>query len=256
MKVATFNANSIRARLPIVLDWLAENRPDVLALQETKVDDSQFPVREFQDVGWHVAMHGTRGRNGVALIASSPILGVSVGFEDGAWPDDGRLIAGRVGGLWVLNTYVPNGTAVGSEQFDYKLRWLRRFARYVADRFKVTDPVVWMGDINIAPTEEDLYNPKKYRGSVGFHPDEIAVLDEVKSWGWVDVFRRLNFGGGHYTYWDYVIPRSVERNLGWRIDHIYAPPHVAEKCKACYIDREPRTRERPSDHTFVVAEFD
>lgn len=255
MKVATFNANSIRIRLEIVLDWLAEHEPDVLAIQETKVEDDKFPVSEFEEAGWHVAIHGQKMRNGVALVSRLPIQNVRRGFEDPTWPDDCRIICGEVGELTIVNTYVPNGTAVGSDKFAYKLTWMERFDHYLRQRFRESDPFVWLGDINVAPTENDVFDPKQYAGKVGFHPDEIERLNRIRGFGLVDVFRKFHEGNGQYSFWEFVIPRSFERNLGWRIDHIYAPSSLAERCTASEIDRAPRGLERPSDHTFVWATF-
>lgn len=256
MKIATFNANSIRARLETVLDWLAENEPDVLAIQETKCENEKFPRSDFEDVGWNVAIHGQKSYNGVAIVSRHPIQNVRMGFDDPTWPEDCRLISASINGIEILNTYVPNGTEVGTDKFDYKLRWLPRFKALVAERYLITSPVVWLGDINIAPTEDDVYNPKRHFGKVGFHPDEIAALSDVLAWGWVDCFRKFHEGPGHYTFWDFLLPRGFERNLGWRIDHIYATPLLAAKCTSCEVDREPRGGSRPSDHTFVFAEFD
>lgn len=256
MKVATFNVNSIRQRLEIVLDWMYEHEPDVLALQETKVEDQLFPLDAFTEAGFHVAIHGQKARNGVALISRSPIQSVSFGFGDPLFPDDCRLMVASVDCLHVINTYVPNGTEIGSEAFAYKLSWLKRFGSLVQSRFSPTDNVVWMGDVNIAPTPDDVYNPKKYLGQIGHHPDEFAALDAVRSWGWVDCFRKFTSGPGHYSFFDYVLVTSVAKNFGWRIDHIYASPALAEKCVTCEIDKAPRLLPKPSDHTPVWAEFD
>lgn len=255
MKVATFNANSIRARLDLVLDWLAEHEPDVLALQEIKCENDKFPIEAFEEAGWHVAVHGQKMHNGVAIVSRPPLQDVSRGLEDPAFPEDCRLIAATVDGIRIVDTYVPNGTRVGSEKFEYKLRWLDRLGAYFRERFRPDDPVIWLGDINIAPRPEDVYDSPKLLGEVGHHPDEFAALDRILAWGWVDAFRLFTQGGGHYTYWDFVIPRAVERNLGWRIDHIYLSPGLRERCVSCVINVEPRKRERPSDHTFVVAEL-
>ncbi|MBI5706313.1 MAG: exodeoxyribonuclease III [Armatimonadetes bacterium] len=256
MKVATFNVNGIRARLDIVLDWLGENEPDVLAIQESKCEDGSFPMEAFEDAGWQVAIHGQKGFNGVALISRQPILNVSTGFGDPLWPEDCRIIQGQVGPLTILNTYVPNGTQVGSEKFDYKLRWMERFRSLVASRFSAGSPVVWLGDINVAPTSDDLFDPEKHRGKVGFSQVEIDALKANTDWGWNDLFRKFESGPGHHTFWEFVIPKAFERNLGWRIDHIYAPADLAARCVSCRIDKHPRGLERPSDHTPVVAEFE
>ncbi len=255
MKLATFNANSIRSRLDIVLNWLAEHRPDLLALQETKVADEEFPADAFREAGWEVEVHGQKARNGVAFLSWAPLESVSRGFGDPDWPEDCRLIAGRLGEVTVINTYVPNGTEVGTDKFSYKLEWLERFGRWVGERFAPTDPVVWLGDINIAPTPDDVYNSKRHAGKVGHHPDEIAALARLTAWGWTDLFRKFTEGPKHYTFWDYRLPDPVKRNLGWRIDHVYATAALAERCTACEIDRAPRALPSPSDHTFVVATF-
>lgn len=256
MLVATFNAASIRARLDCVLEWLAENEPDVLAIQETKVENEKFPSADFEDLGYHLALNGQKSWNGVATLTREPTLNTVRGFVDDLFPEDARIIACEVHGITIVNTYVPNGNAVGTEKFDYKLRWLDRFHRLVAERYRPDQPLIWLGDINIAPTPNDVYNSAKMLGKVGHHPEEFARLAAIVDWGLVDVFRRFHDGPGFYTFWDFVIPKSVERNLGWRIDHIYATVPLAQTCARCWIDLEPRKSERPSDHTFVVAEFD
>ena len=255
MKIATLNANSIRARLDIVLDWLASNEPDVLAVQETKCQDQDFPLDAFLENGYQVAYYGQKSYNGVALIAKHAPKVIQLDFADSAFPDDRRLIWAEVDGWHIINTYVPNGTKVGTEKFDYKLRWLERFRKFCDDRLSTSAKVVWLGDINIAPTADDVFEPKKHEGSVGFHPEEISRLEMILDWGWVDLFRQLTSGPDHYTFWEFVIPNSVKKNLGWRIDHIYAPKELAQSCKSCTIDIAPRLLEKPSDHTVVVAEF-
>ncbi len=255
MRLATFNANSVRVRLPIILEWLAEFEPDVLALQEIKCEDSKFPVAEFEEWGWHAAVHGQKARYGVALISRRPLRSVRTGFGDPLFPEDCRIITAELDGVAIVNTYVPNGTEVGTDKWVYKLRWLERFRTMLAERYRPTDPLVWLGDINIAPTPEDVYEPKRHLGGVGHHPDEFERLAAITSWGLEDVFRRFHQGPGHYTYWDFVIPRAPERNLGWRIDHIYATAALADRFTGCTIDKDPRSAERPSDHTFVYADL-
>lgn len=255
MKIATFNCNSARQRLPIILDWLAENEPDVLALQETKVQDSQFPLADFEDAGWHVAMHGQKGFNGVALVSRQPLTDVSTGFGDPMFPEDCRIIQGDFEGVRIINTYVPNGTSVGSDKFEYKLRWLERFRQMLAECYSPSQPLIWLGDINIAHTPDDVYNSKRFYGGVGHHPEEWVRLDHILEWGLTDLFRHFHQGPGYYTYWDFIITTAAKNNLGWRIDMIYGSPPMLERCTSCLIDREPRFLEKPSDHTFVVAEF-
>jgi exodeoxyribonuclease-3 len=256
MVLATFNAAGLRARLPGVLEWLAENEPDIVGIQETKVEDAKFPAAEFEELGYNVAINGQKSWNGVALLSRAPIMGLRKGFQDDLFPEDARLIAGEINGLTVINTYVPNGSSVGSDKFDYKLRWLERFRRYLDQNFRPDQPLIWMGDINIAPTEHDVYNPRYFRGKVGFHPDEISRLQTAIDWGLTDLFRKFHDGPGHYTYWDFVIPKAVERNLGWRIDHIYATKPGVDATSRVWVDKEARMSERPSDHTYVLAEID
>lgn len=255
MRVATFNCNSVRVRLPIILEWLAEFEPDVLALQETKCEDSKFPLADFEEWGWHASIHGMKARQGVALISRQPLQHVRHGFGDPLFPEDCRIITAVLDGVAIVNTYVPNGTEVGTDKWEYKMRWLERFRAMLAERYRPTDPVVWLGDINIAPTPDDVYDSPKFLGRVGHHPDEFERLAAIKEWGLEDVFRRFHEGAGHYTFWDFVIPRAPERNLGWRIDHIYGSPSLAGRFTACEVDREPRSAERPSDHTFVYADL-
>jgi len=255
MKIATFNANSIRARQAIVSDWLKEHKPDVLAIQETKVPDSDFPASAFEELGYHVAFHGQKSYNGVATLSLRPMENVRIGFGDGLWPDDCRILSAEIDGVTVINTYVPNGTAVGTDKFDYKLRWLERFSSMLSERYGPKDPVFWLGDINIAPTENDVFEPHRQKGKVGFHPDEIKVLEKNVGWGFADLFRKFTDGPGHYSFWEFYLPKAFERNLGWRIDHIYATEQLAKICKSCVIDKVPRGLEKPSDHTFVIAEI-
>lgn len=255
MRIATFNANSIRARLEIVLDWLQQNRPDVLGIQETKVIDSEFPASAFQDIGYQVVFHGQKSYNGVALASLHPIENVRFGFGDPLWWDDCRIVSARIQGIDVLNTYVPNGTKVGSDKFDYKLRWLERLGALLQDRYTPKDPLIWMGDINVAPTDDDVFDPIKLKGSVCFHPEEQARLAKIVDWGLSDTFRKFTKGPGHFSYWEFFVQRAFEKNLGWRIDHLYATQPLADACKSCVIDKAPRALEKPSDHTFVLAEF-
>lgn len=255
MKIATFNANSIRMRLPIVIEWLCENEPDALAIQETKVEDAKFPAEGFEDIGYNVVFHGQKSTNGVAIASRQALRNVRTGFDDPLFPEDARIICGELDGVTIVNTYVPNGTAVGTDKFEYKLNWLRRFRQFLSERFRTGEPVIWLGDINIAPTPDDVYNSRRFYGGVGHHPLEFQALDAIIGWGLTDCFRKFTKGPGHYTYWDYVIPRSVENNLGWRIDHIYATETLASSCRRCEVDKGPRTMDKPSDHTTVWAEF-
>lgn len=238
------------------MDWIAVNEPDVLAIQETKVEDEKFPLSDFEDLGYHVALHGQKSWNGVATVSRTPASNVRKGFLDELFPMDARILACTIDGVEIVNTYVPNGNTVGSEKFDYKLKWLDRFRTYLDEHFSPSTALVWLGDINVAPEPSDVYDSPRLLGSVGHHPDEFSRLKTIVEFGLVDVFRKHNPGPGHYTFWDFTIPNGVKRNLGWRIDHIYATEAMADKCVGCRVDVEARSFERPSDHTFVVADFE
>ncbi len=256
MKVATFNANGIRARLSVILEWLAKESPDVLCVQETKVQDADFPCQPVQDIGYHCAFRGQKSYNGVAILSRKAPRKVMLGFGDGDAGEEPRLIAATVCDVPIVNTYVPQGRAPDSEQFQYKLQWFERLRDYFSKRFQPSEPLLWVGDFNVAPEPMDVYDPRKLSGSTGFHPEEHKALSAVKAWGFEDVFRRHEAGGSTYSFWDYRIPNAVGRGLGWRVDHIWATPCLAERSTGAWIDVDPRLSERPSDHTFVVAEFD
>lgn len=255
MKVASFNVNSLRARLDIVLAWLGKNQPDVLCVQETKVQDSDFPTEQFETIGYKYAFKGQKSYNGVATFSKGPIAGIKFGFDDEP-QDQARLIKAEINGIAIVNTYVPQGYSPDSEKFHYKLAWFDRLLAFFAANFKPTDPMLWVGDFNVAPQPIDVYDPDALWGHVCFHPEVHEALAKVMQWGFVDCFRLHYSEAGQYTFWDYRLPNSFKRNLGWRLDHIMATKSLAEKCSACYIDKEPRNAEKPSDHTPIVAEFD
>lgn len=256
MKVATFNANSIRLRSQVAIEWVWEHNIDALLVQETKCEDGLFPVSEFEEAGLQVVFDGQKSYNGVAIISPHPIEQVRKGYGDPAWPDDKRILAATVQGIRLINTYVPNGTKVGSDKWTYKLGWLERFGALLDQEIATFGEVLWAGDINVAPTPLDVFDSPKMLGGVCHHPDEFSRLQALVGRGLTDLFRRFHPEGGKYSYFEFVVPRSVERNLGWRIDHIYATPSYADKALACDIDLEPRKQERPSDHTMVWAELD
>jgi len=255
MKVASFNVNSLRARLPIVVRWLSEQGADVLCVQETKVQDADFPGDEFEAAGYRCAFKGQKSYNGVAIFSRAELRNVKYGFEEEP-RDEARLIRAEIGGIVFVNTYVPQGYLPESEKFQYKLEWFGRLRKYFEKNFKSSDPVLWAGDLNVAPEPIDVYDPDGLLGHVCFHPAVQEALRKVTEWGFVDVFRKHCGRSGHYTFWDYRLANSFKRNLGWRLDHIMATRPLAQKSRACYIDRGPRLAERPSDHTPIVAEFD
>ena len=254
MKVASFNVNSLRARLTLVLQWLAEHQPDILCVQETKVQDTDFPTDAFDRTEYKYVFKGQKSYNGVAIFSRSEISSVQFGFNDEP-KDQPRLIKAEINGIVIVNTYIPQGYLPESEKFEYKLNWFNRLLTLFDKNFKPTDPVLWVGDFNVAPEPMDVYDPEALLGHVCFHPDVHKALEKVMQWGFVDVFRTHCSEPGHYTFWDYRIRNSFKRNLGWRLDHIMATEPLAKKSTACYIDKEPRLAERPSDHTPIIAEF-
>jgi exodeoxyribonuclease-3 len=255
-RVATYNCNSVRARLELVLEWIEREAPDVLCLQETKVQDSEFPTGEFGDLGYHVVFRGQKAHAGVAIVSSEELDDVSFGLDDGGDPDEARLARGRLGSLSLVNTYVPQGRTPDSPHFAYKLEWLRRLRRFFERHYTPEDRLVWMGDFNVAPELIDVYEPDRLVKHVDFHPEARRVLEEVKTWGFVDVFRHHHpQEPGQYTFWDYRVPNALDRGMGWRVDHIWATKALAEKSTSAWIDVDARRADRPSDHTFLTAEF-
>ncbi|KJS18054.1 MAG: exodeoxyribonuclease III [Peptococcaceae bacterium BRH_c4b] len=255
-RIASFNTNSIRSRVDIVMSWLGKEQPDVLCLQETKVEDKDFPREAFAGAGYNVVFNGRKSYNGVAIASRHAIDSVSTDSVAVAEPGEGRIIVATIKGVSVVNTYIPQGQSPDSEKFIYKLDWIKGLRDYFQERFSREDDLVWVGDFNVAPEPIDVHNPKRLYGHVGYHPEEHKALQHVKEWGFEDIFRRHQQEGGLYTFWDYRVKDGVNRNLGWRVDHIWATRPLAGKSLRAWIDKEPRLKERPSDHTFIVAEFD
>ena len=256
MKIASFNTNGIRARLPIIEGWLKKETPDILCIQETKVQDQDFPRESFEDLAYHCTFRGQKSFNGVAVLSKTPPREVSYGFDDGDAKEEPRIVKVSVNNIQIVNTYVPQGTAPDSERFQYKLQWFQRLRDYFSEHFRPDEPVLWAGDFNVAPEPMDVYDPEKLLGSVCFHPEEHKALSTVKSWGFTDVFRMHHPDEKAYTFWDYRVPYAFRRGIGWRVDHIWATSCLAEKSRRSWIDVGPRELEKPSDHTFILAEFE
>jgi exodeoxyribonuclease-3 len=255
-KIATYNVNSIRSRLHIILPWLKENRPDVFCMQETKVEDGKFPVGEFEDTGYGVIFKGEKRYNGVAIASLEKPEMVNSGLDDGDPPDKDRLIRCVFSGIHIINTYVPQGRERESPHFTYKLEWFRRLRDFLDKLYSPDEPLIWCGDLNVAPESIDVHDPKRLLGHVCFTPEVWEAFHQVKAWGLVDIFRQLHPGmPGNYTFYDYRVPKSAERGLGWRVDHILATRSLAAKSIRCTIDMTTRSAEKPSDHTVLVAEF-
>ena len=254
-KVATFNTNSIRARIPIITDWLQQERPDILCLQETKVQDKDFPMDTFEAQGYHAVFWGQKSYNGVAMIAKQPMADVRRGLY-GEETEEARLISSRIRDITVIGVYVPQGFAPGTEKFAYKLQWLKDLLALLKGAYLPGMPLLLMGDFNVALEAMDVYDPEGLRGEVGFHPEEQAIFRQYMAWGLVDIFRKHHPDGNHFTFWDYRIPHALKRKMGWRIDYILATGLLAEKSRRAWIDTSARVREKPSDHTFLAAEFE
>ncbi len=255
MKIATWNVNSIRLRLDQVLEWLNATGTDVVCVQETKVDDENFPLQPIVDAGFHVAFFGQKSYNGVAIISRYEIADVQKGFPEDDDESPKRLIAATINGVRIVNTYIPNGTELWTDKFTFKLDWLQRLRRMFDEDCDLNSNVLLCGDFNVAPEELDVWSVPQWTGKLHFSKPERAAIDHVKKWGFVDVFRKLNGDLQEFSWWNYR-EGAWQRNQGLRIDHIWVSPPLADKCTGCWIDKSPRGQEKPSDHTPVVADFD
>lgn len=256
MKIASYNVNSLRSRLHIVLPWLEKNSPDIFCMQETKVEDAKFPAAELEALGYILSFRGNKQYNGVAIASRQKPQKVSFGLPDDP-SDSDRLAVAHFGGLVVLNAYVPQGQDVEKPQFAYKLAWLGRLKKYLQTHFTPDQKLILCGDFNVAPMQIDVHDPKRILGHVSFNPDVWKAYEEVMSWGLVDVFRKHHPDErGQYTFFDYRVRDSVGRNLGWRVDHILATATLAAKSGECTIDLATRTSEKPSDHAVIYARWE
>ncbi|MGA1622928.1 MAG: exodeoxyribonuclease III [Synechocystis sp.] len=263
MQIATWNVNSIRSRQHHVLDWLAQNPVDVLCLQETKVVDKDFPLQPFIDSGYHCYISGQKSYNGVAIFSRQPLQAVSYGFADmvGAektedLDEQKRVISGVYENVRIVNLYVPNGSSPDSEKYLYKLRWLALLKVYL-DQLKNSETPEFCvcGDFNVAPEDRDIHDPVGRENHIMATPIEREALQETLAIANLkDAFRKFTEETVHYSWWDYRT-RGFSRNRGWRIDHLYLTPQLYEQAQTCWIDREPRTWEKPSDHTPVIVEI-
>lgn len=254
-RMATFNVNGIRARLATVLEYLQDSQPDVLCLQEIKCVTQEFPTDAFLAAGYTAHVRGQKGFNGVAILARRPPTEVLDSFGDGDNDDEARLIAARLDGIWLVNTYVPQGRDPNHPVFQTKLQFFARLRRWLSNHFDPDIPLVWTGDLNVAPEAIDVYDPKRMAGQVGFHPAEHEALADVMAWGLTDLFRKHHPQEKQFTFWDYRLPKSFERNLGWRIDHIMVTEPLVQTAIECSVDTTPRVSPKPSDHTPVWATF-
>jgi len=253
LRIATWNVNSLRVRLDQVLAWLDARRPEVLALQEIKLSDEQFPVAAIEDHGYHSVFAGQKTYNGVALLARErpvEVLREVPGLDD----SQKRFLAATVGGVRIVNLYVVNGQSVGSEKYAYKLRWLEAVHGFLHTEAERGRPLVVLGDFNIAPADRDVYDPEAWRERILCSTPEREALVRLLETGLVDTYRLLDPEPGGYTWWDYRAA-GFRRDHGLRIDLILASRTLAERCTRCTVDREPRRDARPSDHAPLLAEF-
>ncbi|MBA4142231.1 MAG: exodeoxyribonuclease III [Nitrosospira sp.] len=253
MKIATWNVNSLKVRLPQVLDWLAANQPDVLCLQETKLQDENFPLSEIAAAGYQTICCGQKTYNGVALLSKQPgceIISGIPGLDD----PQKRVVGAIYGDLRVVCIYVPNGEHVTSGKYQYKLKWLAALREWVCDMLGKHQKLVLLGDFNIAPEERDVHDAKLWEGQVLFSLPEREAFREILELGLVDSFRLFEQPEKSYTWWDYRM-MAFRRNLGLRIDHILLSSQLAKECTSCVIDKATRKLDRPSDHAPVVVEL-
>ncbi len=259
MKVASFNVNSIKARLANLTDWLKEATPDVVCLQELKCVDEAFPRGEIEDLGYNVATHGQKTYNGVAILSKLPLEDVSRGLPGNDGDDHARYIEAVVTvkdkALRVASIYLPNGNPVDSEKFEYKLHWMDRLIDHAGKLLAYEEPLVLAGDYNVIPTADDVHDPKAWANDALFRPETRAKFRELVNLGLTDAFRACHREAHRYTFWDYQ-GGAWQKDNGIRIDHLLLSPQAADRLKASDIDRNVRGREKPSDHVPIWAELD
>lgn len=255
MKVVTWNVNSIRVREERALAWLKQHTPDVLCLQELKVEDHKFPLAGFEELGYEIAAHGQKTYNGVAILARGPIEDVRIGLDDGVDDDQARLIAGTVSGVRILSAYFPNGGEVDGPRYPYKLEWMKRLRDYLDRHHSPEENLLLCGDYNVAPFDDDARKLEEWKDSVLMHPDVRGALTHIADFGLHDLFRPFHPEGGVFSWWDYR-QLGFQKNNGLRIDHVYATDSMKARCTAAYVDRDERKGKGPSDHAPVVFEFD
>jgi exodeoxyribonuclease-3 len=258
MKIATWNVNSINARLETVLTWFEEARPDVAGLQEIKCVDEKFPAEPFERMGYNVAVHGQKTYNGVALLSKHPLEDVRRGLPEVEGDDHARYIEAVVGGPTPVRVgviYLPNGNPIGTEKFAYKLTWLDRLKRHAQALLALEEPLVLMGDYNVIPEPEDADKPESWMNDALFQPESRAAFRALKWLGLTDAYEQADGAPGGYTFWDYQM-MAWPRNHGIRIDHALLSPQAADRLAGVEICRDVRAREKPSDHVPVVVELD
>jgi exodeoxyribonuclease III len=254
MIVATWNVNSIRARMERVVPWIEAKRPDVVCMQELKAEESQLELGEFERLGYSTVFAAQKTYNGVAILSREKAKDVRTGMEDGVEDPQARMIGCEIGGVRIINVYVPNGQTVGSEKYEYKLQWMARFRKYLDEKCDRGGKLIVCGDFNVAPENGDVHDPIAWAKETLFHVDARKALEGIRSWGLVDLFRLHHHEPGYYSWWDYQM-LAFPKNRGLRIDHIFGSEEMARRCSGCVIDREARKGQKPSDHAPVIATF-
>lgn len=255
--IATYNVNSLRSRLHIVIPWLQQTNADVLCLQETKVRDEEFPSNAFKEIGYNIVFRGQKTYNGVAVASRHEISDVRFGFDDSQnnLEDEARLIRCVISNIAVINSYVPQGRDISHTAFQYKLDWYGRIKRLFEEKYLAKMSLVWCGDMNIAPGPQDVYAPDEFEDHVCYNIAARKAFNDVINLGLVDIFRKFHKESGQYTFYDYRAPNGIKRHMGWRIDHILATDRMAEKAKSAHIDMDTRLAVKPSDHAALTAVF-
>ncbi|MDO8891219.1 MAG: exodeoxyribonuclease III [Sulfurimicrobium sp.] len=253
MKIATWNVNSLKVRLPHVLDWLSLHQPDALCLQELKLEDKNFPLAEIEAAGYHAAFSGQKTYNGVAILSKQPLQDVSAGIP-GYEDDQKRVLSATLNGVRLVCVYIPNGQSVDSGKYQYKLGWLEALAVWLKSEVARYPKLALLGDYNVAPEDRDVHDPKAWEGQVLCSEPEREAFRVLQKIGLQDCFRLFPQAEGAFTWWDYRM-NAFRRKLGLRIDHILLSDALASDCVSCVVDMEPRKLERPSDHAPVIAEI-
>jgi exodeoxyribonuclease-3 len=254
MRIATFNVNGISARLPRLLEWLAESRPDVACLQEIKCIGDNFPVDAIRDVGYHALVSGQKGFNGVAILSRAPAEEVQRGLPGGEADEQARYLEAEVEGVRVASIYLPNGNPLPGPKFDYKLAWMERLDAHARTLYATERPVVLAGDYNVCPTDEDVFSLQAMANDALVQPESRAAFRRLVNQGWTDAIRAIQPTGPAYTFWDYQAG-SWQRDAGLRIDHLLLSPQAADRLRDAQVERHVRGRERASDHTPVWVEL-
>ncbi len=255
MRIATWNVNSVRARLPNLLKWLNDEAPDVALLQELKCQDNDFPTLEIQAAGYHAAVHGQKSYNGVAILAKSPLVDVRRGFPEGEVDEPARYIEATVQDVRVASLYLPNGNPAPGEKYEAKLRWMQRLVQHVGTVLRIDAAVVLGGDYNVCPTDDDVYAPERWKEDALCRPEARALFRTLCHLGMIDALHALHPEAGNYTFWDYQAG-AWQRDQGLRIDHLLLSPQAADRLKGAGVHRDTRGWEKASDHAPVWVEIE